>query len=145
MRAETYKSRFVKPGTKIEVEIPYSTGLSKTTGLIDRWLDDGVIQKDGYGFLVEVNGKQIKFKKQDLTDEFALEVIKTNPICQKIEKEFEQFESEDLFSGEDESDSGLPSSDRVEFNLNPGEKIDVETGEIISTETPEGFVNVSEG
>ena len=132
MRAETYKSRFVKPGTKIEVEIPYATGLSKTTGLIDRWLDDGVIQKDGYGFLVEVNGKQVKFKKQDLTDEFALEVIKTNPICQKIEKEFEQFESEDLFSGEDETDDGR--STNLSPTLNPGETIDKETGEIIQTE-----------
>jgi hypothetical protein len=128
MRIETYKSRFVKPGTKIELEIPYATGLSSTSGLIDRWLDDGVIVKDGYGFLVELDGKQLKFKKSDLNDEFARRVLTTNPKCIAIEKEFDDLESNDLFEPDAGPDTGTTN---VSITLQAGETIDKETGEII--------------
>lgn len=136
MRAETYKSRFVKPGTKIEVEIPYSTGLSKTSGLLDRWLEDGVIKKDGYGFLVELGGETVKFKKTDLTDEFALKILTTNPICKKIEEDFDLFEST---NEADDSSSEEEGVSNFKYNLNPGEVLDPDTGEIIQTEhAPDG-------
>jgi RecA/RadA recombinase len=131
MRAETYKSRFVKPGTKIEVEIPYSTGLSKTSGLLDRWLEDGVIKKDGYGFLVELGGETVKFKKTDLTDEFALKILTTNPICKKIEEDFDLFEST---NEADDSSSEEEGASNFKYNQNPGEILDPATGEIIQTE-----------
>jgi hypothetical protein len=118
MRVETYKSRFVKPGTKIELEIPYSTGLSSTSGLIDRLIEDGIVVKDGYGFLVDIEGKQIKFKKTDLNDELAIKILNGNAKAIKIEKEFNDLESTDLF---------LPETDQTEV-------IDTATGEITSTE-----------
>jgi RecA/RadA recombinase len=132
MRVETYKSRFVKPGTKIELEIPYATGLSSTSGLLDRWLDDGVIVKDGYGFIVQLDGKPVKFKKTDLTDEFARKVITTNPVCQKIEKEFDDLETGEMFTADVEPDNSTGQSN-VTFHLKPGETIDTETGEIIQS------------
>ena len=113
MRVETYKSRFVKPGTRIELEIPYSTGLSSTSGLIECWENDGVITKEGYSFLVEVDGKVVKFKKSELTDEFARKVINSNPKIAQIEKEFKELES-NMFEPE----------------VDP-EVIDTETGEIM--------------
>jgi recombination protein RecA len=119
MRAATYKSRFVKPGTRIELEVPYAEGLSKTTGLLERWEDDGVITKDGYGFLVELDGKQIKFKKTDLTDEFALKILTTNPKVIEIEAAFQKFEEEDMFSS---STEGEVMSAGV---------VDIETGEVL--------------
>ena len=120
MRVETYKSRFVKPGTKIELEIPYLTGLSSTSGLLDRWLEDGIIVKDGYGFLVDMDGKQIKFKKSDLTDEMAVKILTENPAAIKIEKEFAMLES-DLF---------LPDADPDES----AGVVDTATGEVLQQE-----------
>lgn len=130
MRIETYKSRFVKPGTKIEVEIPFTSGLSSTAGLLycgkepGIWEVDGVIKKDGYGFLVdmEVDGvlKQVKFKETDLTDAFAREIMRTNPRIKAIEKEFDDFESNDMFAPE----------------VDP-EVIDTDTGEILKVESEE--------
>jgi RecA/RadA recombinase len=127
MRMEAYKSRFVKPGTKIEVEIPFKTGLSATAGLIDNgkelgiWEADGIVKKDGHGFLVdmEVDGvlKQVKFKRDDLTEALALQILKTNPMAIAIEKEFNEYEASDLFLPEQESTV-----------------TDTETGEILTTE-----------
>lgn len=130
MRIETYKSRFVKPGTKIELEIPYKTGLSTTAGLLDRWIDDGVIQKDGHGFLVELDGKQVKFKKTDLTDEFALKVLRENPICQKIEQEFTDFENSIFGEGPDVIESGDDDVIDKAGAIYIPEDVDMETGEV---------------
>jgi len=121
MRIETYKSRFVKPGTRIEVDIPYETGLSSTTGLLEAWEADGIITKEGFSFLVEINGETIKFKKSALDDAFALNVLKGNAKIAAIEKKFEELESNDLF---------LPD---VEPETKPG----IELGEIVDPETGE--------
>jgi len=119
MRAATYKSRFVKPGTRIELEIPYTSGLTPTAGLLDRWEEDGVITKDGYGFLVEVEGKTIKFKKDQLTVDFVEKVLNTNPVVAKIEAEFTKIEeSDDVFTPEGEM----------------AEVVDVETGEVLKVQ-----------
>lgn len=132
MRMEAYKSRFVKPGTKIEMEIPFLTGLSAFAGLIDNgkdpgiWETDGVIKKDGHGFLVdvEVDGiiKQIKFKRDDLNNELIELILNTNPRVKEIEAEFNDFEATDLF---------LPEEDKSLPIINV---VDTETGEILNTE-----------
>lgn len=119
MRIATYKSRFVKPGTRIEVEIPYTTGLSTIAGLLEVWEADEVITKDGHGFLVDVVDetgaiKTIKFKRSDLTDEFAKKIIETNPKIIAIEKSFFDLEESDMFI-----DGGL------------AEVVDIDTGEIL--------------
>jgi len=124
MRVEAYKSRFVKPGTKIELEIPFLTGLSALTGLLDSGKDvgileaDGIIVKDGHGFLVEMDGKQMKFKKSDFTEELVLKILATNSKAIEIEKYFNELEASELF---------LPEQD-PKF----GSLVDVETGEIQS-------------
>jgi recombination protein RecA len=115
MRIETYKSRFVKPGTRIEVEIPFDEGLTPTAGLIESLEADGVITKDGFGWLVELEGKEIKFKKSTLTEELALKILTTNPKILAIEKKFTDLEENDLF---------LPE-------VEPAEVVDTATGEIL--------------
>jgi recombination protein RecA len=45
MRVETYKSRFTKSGTKIELEVPYNSGMSPFTGLCDMLEHLGVLTK----------------------------------------------------------------------------------------------------
>jgi recombination protein RecA len=114
MRIETYKSRFVKPGTRIEVEIPFDEGLTPTAGLIESLEADGVITKDGFGWLVDLEGKEIKFKKSTLTEELALKILTTNPKIIAIEKKFTDLEENDLF---------LPEAST--------EVVDTSTGEII--------------
>ena len=121
MRIETYKSRFVKPGTKIELEVPYATGLSSISGLMERWEADGVAVKEGYSWVFECEGQQMKIRESALTEELALRVLRTNPIIQRIEREFEDFEAGDL---------AVSSADQEILKI---EKIDVETGEIISS------------
>jgi hypothetical protein len=123
MRVEAYKSRFVKPGTKIELEIPFLTGLSTLTGLLDSGKDvgileaDGIIVKDGHGFLVELDGKQMKFKKSDFTEELLLKILTTNPIAIEIENQFNELEATELF---------LPEQD-PKF----GSLVDTDTGEVL--------------
>lgn len=128
MRMEAYKSRFVQPGTKIEVEIPFDTGLSTTAGLLTNgkdvgiWEADGIVTKEGYSYVADivVDGvlTQIKFKEATLTAELALKILQTNPKIQEIEKAFEEFESNDLFTPD----------------VDP-EVIDTNTGEILTVES----------
>ena len=123
MRMEAYKSRFVQPGTKIEVEIPFKTGLISTAGLLSNgkdvgiWEADGVVRKEGYSYVADiiVDGAltQVKFKEDTLTDSLALQILKTSPRIKEIEDSFNEWEANDLF---------LPAADP--------EVIDTDTGEI---------------
>ena len=126
MRIENYKSRFVKPGTRIEVDIPFLTGLSSTAGLIEAWEVDGIITKEGFSWLVEVNGETIKFKKSALDDELALKILKGNTKIQAIEKSFSDLEETELFMPTAE----LP--EKAESKGFLGSMVDPETGEILS-------------
>lgn len=128
MRVETYKSRFVMPGTKIELEVPYATGLSKTSGLIERWEADGVAVKEGHSWVVECEGSPIKFKEAALTDDLALKIFATNPKLLEIERLFEDFESTDMFvEGADNNGTGdaglIKLSDDVD--LTPDAKLNI--------------------
>lgn len=85
MKFETYKSRFAKLGTKVELDIPYNRGMSSTSGLIELLEEDGVIAKgtavgEKLKYVAEVNGERITFKASELTDEIALKLLK-HPNC----------------------------------------------------------------
>jgi RecA/RadA recombinase len=47
LRAETFKSRFSKLGSKIEIEVPYDVGLDPLNGLLDSFVSDDVIIANG--------------------------------------------------------------------------------------------------
>ncbi len=89
MRVETYKSRFAKPKTKVEVEVPYATGMSKFSGVCELLEADGVLVKDGYSWSTVVNDEKLKFKEDTLTDEIFMKVMK-HPIIQKNEQLFDE-------------------------------------------------------
>ena len=85
MRFETYKSRFARLGTKVELEVPYNKGMSSTSGLIGLLEADGVIAKgtqpgEKLKWVAEVNGEKIAFKESEFTDEIALKLLK-HPKC----------------------------------------------------------------
>lgn len=85
MRFETYKSRFAKLGTKVELEVPYNKGMSPFSGLVELLEADGVIAKgtqpgEKLLWVTEVNGEKIAFKEKDLTREIAEKILK-HPKC----------------------------------------------------------------
>lgn len=85
MRFETYKSRFARLGTKVELEVPYNSGMSPFSGLLDLLETDGVIAKgtqpgEKTAWVSEVDGERIVFKEKSLTDEIARKLLK-HPLC----------------------------------------------------------------
>ena len=88
MRFETYKSRFAKLGTKVELEVPYNKGMSALSGLVELLGEMGVIAKgtavgEKLLWVSEVNGERIMFKEKDLTKEIAEKILK-HPKCSPV-------------------------------------------------------------
>jgi RecA/RadA recombinase len=84
MRVETYKSRFAKSGTKIELEVPYSTGMSPFTGLVEMLESLGVVtksdvagKKQGWMMTTEpIDGNVFFFRPAEMTHEDAAMLFK---------------------------------------------------------------------
>ena len=93
LRVESYKSRFAKPKTKTEVEVPYSTGMNKFSGVVELLESDGIVTKEGHSVTTTVNGEVLKFKESTLTDEIWQKLIK-HPTIRKMEEDFEQADAE---------------------------------------------------
>jgi len=86
MRFMTYKSRFAKVGTKVELEVPYDRGMSPFTGLEDMLVDMGVIQKEGHSYICNLPSGQIKFKWKDINEELWAK-IQTHPKINEDESD----------------------------------------------------------
>jgi recombination protein RecA len=106
MRFETYKSRFAKLGTKVELEVPYNKGMSPFSGLLELLEADGVIAKgtqpgEKMSYVCTITDKdgvildRIVFKEKELTNEIALRLLE-HPACQPMlaRKEAEPTEEE---------------------------------------------------
>jgi len=102
LRAETFKSRFSKIGSKSEVEVPYDKGMSKYSGLLLRFLEDEVVTNPTMGwYLVSyetANGVKVerKFRKSELEEggEAAQQITDmalAHPLLLEREKLFSDF------------------------------------------------------
>lgn len=85
MRFETYKSRFAKLGTKVELEVPYNSGMASTSGLLELLVEMGVTAKgtqsgEKLSYVAEVGGERIVFKEKEFDDTIALKLLK-HPAC----------------------------------------------------------------
>lgn len=85
MRVEAYKTRFSKLGTKVELEVPYNTGISSTSGLLELLEGMKVIAKgtqpgEKLNWVANVNGEHISFREKDFNDEVAQKLLK-HPLC----------------------------------------------------------------
>lgn len=85
MRFETYKSRFAKLGSKVELEVPYNKGMSSVSGLLEMLEEMGVVGKgtqpgEKLMFVGEVNGERILFKERDFTEVHARKLLE-HPAC----------------------------------------------------------------
>lgn len=89
MRFETYKSRFAKLGTKVELEVPYNKGMSPFSGLVPLLEAMGVIAKgtqpgEKQKFVTIINGNKIAFKESEINEEIAMKLFE-HPLCADIE------------------------------------------------------------
>jgi recombination protein RecA len=114
MRFETYKSRFAKLGTKVELEVPYNKGMSQFSGLVELLEEMGVIAKgtqpgEKLSYVCTITDEdgvikdRVVFREKELTNEIALRLLE-HPDCQPMlaRKEVEPSEEEMLAVLEDD-------------------------------------------
>ena len=89
------KTRYAKPFESVQVKIPYNTGMSQYSGLIDMFEDAGILVKEGnrLSYTSPVTGEIIKEFRKNFTDA-QLDIImeeysKHAPITKKEEVEDE--------------------------------------------------------
>lgn len=109
MRVENYKSRFTMKGAKIDVDVPFSTGLDKYEGIIDIFLELGVITQGGAWYYLEYEGQEkIKFQKKSFSDEIFEKCMQHPKIIESEARvqdlmDFDPEESVDLDTVADEN------------------------------------------
>lgn len=87
MKFETYKSRFAKIGTKVELEVPYNKGMKSISGLIELLEEGKVIAKgtqagEKLSYVCELpSGERLVFKEKEFTDEIARKILSEHPGC----------------------------------------------------------------
>jgi RecA/RadA recombinase len=99
LRAETFKSRFAKLGSKVEIEVPYDRGLDPLNGLLDRLIADGVVEQKAAWYTLAYTAKdgtavERKFMKRDFTPELAALCL-AHPKVHELDELFEGFTETD--------------------------------------------------
>lgn len=79
MKVETYKSRFAQVGTKVEVEVPYASGMNPYSGFLDMMEDLGVVKASGAWKSVEIPGHEVKKFQTKHLDEDLVKFIMSHP------------------------------------------------------------------
>jgi len=87
MRVETYKSRFAKLGSKIEIDVPYEKGMDPLSGVIDLLIAKNIIESAGawMTFHDPIDGPK-KFQRKTFTEEIFMNILARSPILQEEEK-----------------------------------------------------------
>lgn len=94
MRIEAFKTRFAKIGSRVELEVPYSTGMSPYSGLLELLEADGVVTKGGAWYSCSLPDGDIKFQRKQLNEELVQKLF-SHPILKKMDDEVvEQMEEE---------------------------------------------------
>jgi RecA/RadA recombinase len=72
MKCEGYKTRFTNPFQKVQIEVPYSTGMNPFSGLVDTAKELGILESKGaWQYLV---GTDIKFYAKNV-EEYATQLL----------------------------------------------------------------------
>lgn len=98
MKVEAYKSRFAKLGSKVEIEVPYTSGMNPFSGLVEILEEKGVLRKEGRSYVTTINGEDIKFQEKNLTHDLAMKLF-MHPIIMD-----EEAEINDLIDHDDGND-----------------------------------------
>lgn len=99
MKIETFKSRFAKIGTKVEIEVPYDTGIQKHAGLLDMMLVDDIIQQGGSwytcSYMIDNELVTKKFQRKDFEEgEKSAELVAFvlgHPTVKTFDEMFDSF------------------------------------------------------
>lgn len=91
MRVETFKSRFAKLGSKVEVHVPYTTGMNAYSGLDEVLVKDGIITEPSQGWLgLELPGQpMVKFRRKELESPEIFQKIFAHPKMKEISAQFD--------------------------------------------------------
>lgn len=104
MRVEAFKTRFAKLGSKVELEVPYSTGMSPYSGLLDLLELDKVVTKSGAWYSCQLPNELVKFQKKQLNEELVQKLF-SHPIVLEqehlIDAKMEEPETLSYDPGED--------------------------------------------
>lgn len=79
MRVETFKSRFAKLGSKVEVEVPYSRGMDPLGGVLDLLIADGIITQGGAWYSCSLPGEDLKFQRKNFDKALFEKILTTHP------------------------------------------------------------------
>jgi RecA/RadA recombinase len=85
MKVEAYKSRFARLGTKVEVEVPYTEGMSKFSGLLDLLEENKIITGGPWKGLQLPGQEVIQFQERHLNDELFAKIM-SHPIIADEER-----------------------------------------------------------
>lgn len=86
MKVEAYKSRFARLGTKVEVEVPYASGMDKFSGLLELLEENKIIGGGPWKSLQLPGQEVIKFQERHLDDELFAKIM-SHPIIAAEERE----------------------------------------------------------
>ena len=90
MKVETFKSRFAKLGSFVEVSVPYDKGMNPLSGLLDIMLAEKVVVKNGGWYQVQFPNEELKkFQEGSMTEDFAQKLL-NHPILKEQAKAFEE-------------------------------------------------------
>lgn len=66
MRVDTYKSRFAKAGTRVEIQVPYTSGMDPYDGVLEDFVNEGLVKQGGAWYTLELPGQEpVKFQKKN--------------------------------------------------------------------------------
>ena len=76
MRVDTYKSRFAKLGTRVEIEVPYTKGMDPYDGVLDDLVKEGIVEQAGAWYTLKLEGEEpIKFQSKKFGKEIFDKVL----------------------------------------------------------------------
>lgn len=90
MYLETFKSRFAKLGSKVEILVPYNEGMNPNSGLIELLEADGVVTKNGawYQCKFPEDEHPVKFQRTSVSNELIQRLL-NHPKVKDTAKRFE--------------------------------------------------------
>lgn len=81
MRVDTYKSRFAKLGTRVEIEVPYTKGMDPYDGVLEDLVAEGLVEQGGAWYTLKVEGSEpIKFQRKNFGKEIFEKVLSISKV-----------------------------------------------------------------
>jgi recombination protein RecA len=77
--AQGFKTRFTKPFQKVEIEVPYDTGINPYFGLLDVAITQGVVTRGGAYY--QIVGEDEKFMQKNFPEDFYDRIL--DKLCEK--------------------------------------------------------------